>query len=75
LLATSSRWKLSGYKLNVLIFIELGSRQVHIAGITTNPDEIWITQQARQLIWELQDNDRFLRFLIHDNDSQIQQGF
>lgn len=32
----------------VLFFIELGSRRVHFAGITTNPNQIWITQQARQ---------------------------
>ena len=39
----------------VLFFIELGSRQVRIAGITTHPNEFWITQQARQLGWELQE--------------------
>ncbi len=31
----------------VLFFIELGSRQVRIAGILPKPNEIWITQQAR----------------------------
>jgi len=30
----------------VPFFIELGTRQVHIAGITTNPNELWVTQQA-----------------------------
>jgi putative transposase len=34
----------------VLFFIELGSCRVHFAGITTNPNQIWITQQARQLV-------------------------
>jgi hypothetical protein len=31
----------------VLFFINLGSRRVHFAGIKTNPNEFWITQQAR----------------------------
>ncbi len=34
----------------VLFFIELGSRRVHLAGCTTNPDATWVTQQARQLV-------------------------
>jgi hypothetical protein len=59
----------------VLFFIELGSRQVRIAGITANPNEIWITQQARQLVWEIQDQDRPLCFLIHDNDSKFSNAF
>jgi hypothetical protein len=32
----------------VLFFIELESRRVHLAGITTNPTGTWVTQQARQ---------------------------
>jgi hypothetical protein len=59
----------------VLFFIELGSRQVRFAGVTANPNEIWITQQARQLIWDLQENDRPGRFLIHDNDRSFCPSF
>jgi len=59
----------------VFFFIELGSRQVHLAGITTNPNQLWVTQQARQLVWELSDRDKPLRFLIHDNDSSFCQAF
>ena len=39
--------------LYVLFFIELGTRRVHLAGCTTNPDSTWVSQQARQLVWEL----------------------
>ena len=59
----------------VLFFIELGSRRVHFAGITSNPNQVWITQQARQLVWELSDREKPLRFLIHDNDSSFCPAF
>ena len=61
--------------LYVLFFIELGSRRVHFAGITTNPNQIWITQKARQLVWDLSNRDKPLRFLIHDNDRSFCQAF
>jgi putative transposase len=36
-------------RLYVLFFIELGSRRVHVAGCTANPNAPWVIQQARQL--------------------------
>ena len=39
----------------VLFFIELGTRRVHLAGCTSHPTAAWVTQQARQLSWSLQD--------------------
>src|SRR5262249_47286875 len=39
----------------VLFFIELASRRVHLAGITTNPDGRWVAQQARNLLMQLED--------------------
>src|SRR3954469_17064871 len=40
-------------RLYVLFFIELGTRRVHFAGCTPNPNGPWVTQQARQLTWTL----------------------
>lgn len=59
----------------VLFFIELGSRRIHFAGVTTNPHEIRTTQQARQLVWELSDREKPLRFLIHDNATSFSKAF
>ena len=39
----------------VLFFIELGTRRVHLAGCTAHPTAAWVTQQARQLSWQIQD--------------------
>ena len=61
--------------LYVLFFIELGSRRVHLAGITANPNETWVTQQARQLVWKLDDREKPLHFLIHDNDRKFSNAF
>ena len=59
----------------VLFFNQLGSRRIHFAGITSNPNQTWITQQARQLAWELHDRGRCLQFLIHDNDCSFSTAF
>jgi putative transposase len=63
-------------RLYVLFLLELGSRRVHLAGCTAAPDAAWVTQQARQFGWHLQD-DRpgAVRFLIRDRDSKFAAGF
>ena len=61
--------------LYVLFFMELGTRRIHGAGCTTNPDKSWVSQQARQFIWDLKDNDRDMVFLIHDNDTKFTSSF
>lgn len=59
----------------VLFFIELGTRQIHLAGCTPNPDQTWFAQQARQLVWNLKDDSRDVAFLIHDNDRKFTASF
>jgi transposase len=59
----------------VLFFIELGIRRVHLAGVTSNPDGRWVAQQARQLVWELEENGTEFRCLIHDNDTKFTDSF
>lgn len=61
--------------LYVLIFVEIGTRRVHFGGCTTNPTGDWVTQQARQVMWELADRAPSIRFLIRDNDTKFAQSF
>jgi putative transposase len=59
----------------VLFLIELANRRVHLAGITTNPDGHWVTQQARNLLMELDDEGVRPRFLVRDRDSKFTREF
>jgi transposase InsO family protein len=59
----------------VLFFIELATRRVHVAGITTNPDGRWVTQQARNVLMELGDEGIRPRFLVCDRDSKLTREF
>ena len=61
--------------LYVLFFLEVGSRRVHLAGVTAHPDSQWVIQQARHLAWKLQDGDLPSRFLLRDRDSKFTSGF
>src|SRR6266511_3799238 len=56
-------------------YIELGNRSVHLAGCTANPTGTWVTQQARQFAWTLQERPGSFCFLIRDRDSKFTREF
>jgi transposase InsO family protein len=62
-------------RLYVLFFIELDTRRVHLAGVTTNPNGAWVAQQARNLLLMLGEQGRQLRFLLRDRDAKFARGF
>jgi putative transposase len=57
--------------LYVLLFIELGSRRIHVSSSTAHPDAAWVTQQARNLAMKLDDRPIAIRFLIRDRDRKF----
>jgi putative transposase len=56
-----------------LFFIAHGSRRVWLAGCTTNPTGVWVTQQARNL--GLDFSEQHARVLIRDRDSKYSGPF
>ena len=59
--------------LYVLFAIEIGSRRVHVVGVTPNPDSAWVTQQARNLA--VGERLEGIRFVIRDRDSKFSGPF
>jgi hypothetical protein len=57
--------------LYVLFFIHLSTRQVVLAGVTANPDSAWVTQQARNVAMDLNDQDLAARFVLRDHDAKF----
>jgi transposase InsO family protein len=62
-------------RLHVLVFIEHGTRRLHLAGVTARPAGAWAAQQARNLAMDLDGRLGTLRFLIHDRDPVFTTAF
>ena len=62
-------------RLYVLVFIEHGSRRMHLGGVTAHPTGEWTVQQARNLALTLGERFEDIRFVIRDRGSNFTISF
>jgi putative transposase len=58
-------------RVYVLVFIEHGTRRMHLSGVTAHPTGDWTVQQARNLALALGERFEDIRFLIRDRGSNF----
>ena len=62
-------------RLYVLVFIEHGTRRMHLGGVTASPTGEWTAQQARNLALSLGERFEEIEFLIRDHGSNFTASF
>ena len=62
-------------RMYVLVFIEHGSRRMHLGGVTAHPTGDWTVQQARNLALTLGKRFENIKFLVRDRGSNFTASF
>jgi hypothetical protein len=62
--------------LYVLVFMHIHTRRILAVGVSANPNGAWVTQQARNLVMDLDDHpEPSMHFLLRDRDAKYRRSF
>jgi hypothetical protein len=62
-------------RVYVLFLIEVETRRVHLLGLTAHPTGLWVSQAARNLLMDLDEQANRFRFLVRDRDTKFTAAF
>lgn len=62
-------------RLSVLVFVHLSTRRMLATACTAEPSGEWVTQQARNLSWQLEEEGIRPTIVVHDRDRKFAGSF
>jgi putative transposase len=62
-------------RIYVFFVLQVGTRRIHVLGVTRHPTGEWVTQQARNLMIAVGEQADSFRFLVRDRDTKFTASF